>query len=115
MGKQLSPATAARKAQSWHDQIARQANSGKTIAAFCRDEGLSEGNFYFWRNRLRIGGKEISSQPSTNTAFIDLGVVETVIKDDQPRPAAPNQKSVPSGIEMRIDLGGGIVLTITRH
>ncbi|MFI4940619.1 MAG: IS66 family insertion sequence element accessory protein TnpA [Burkholderiales bacterium] len=58
MGKQMSPATSARKAQSWHDHIARQANSGKTIAAFCRDEGLSEGNFYFWRNRLRSDRQE---------------------------------------------------------
>ena len=38
---------------AWHNHLARHAASGKRIAAFCRDEAISEGNFHAWRTKLR--------------------------------------------------------------
>lgn len=117
MGKPASGMAAAKKEQIWRDHFARQVVSGKSVAAFCRSEGLSEGGFYSWRNRLRAaGGDTVAVTKQTASApFIDLGIVKNPIKDEQPRHAVPNPRSAASGIEMRIDLGGGIVLTIMRH
>jgi hypothetical protein len=37
----------------WRQLIARQAASGLSITAFCREEGVSLGSFFGWRKRLR--------------------------------------------------------------
>jgi hypothetical protein len=36
----------------WRQLIARQAASGLSITAFCREEGVSLGSFFAWRKRL---------------------------------------------------------------
>ena len=37
----------------WRAQIEVQERSGKSVAQFCKDKGLTEQAFYFWRKRLR--------------------------------------------------------------
>lgn len=37
----------------WRALISEQGGSGQTIAAFCRERGLTTSQFYTWRNRLR--------------------------------------------------------------
>jgi len=118
MGKPTLTMTAAHREQAWRDHIARHAKSGKTITAFCRSEGLSEGGFYAWRNRLRANtGYEALTQRPTPAPFIDLGVVQSTTKTEQVSHVAlhPNTTTATAGIEIRIDLGGGIVLTVARH
>lgn len=36
----------------WRQLIARQELSGRSIATFCQNEGVSPGSFYNWRRRL---------------------------------------------------------------
>jgi hypothetical protein len=118
MIKQASAASAAQKLQTWRDHLARQANSGKTVAEFCRNEGLTEGGFYSWRKRLAATKDMVQtrSQPPAATSFIDLGVVKANAKNDQaPHVAASTPSALASAIEVRIDLGGGIVLTFARR
>ena len=116
MGKQTSATTTAQKEQTWRDHFARQISSGKTIAAFCRSEGLSEGGFYAWRNRLRAnGGNETLTQRPPATPFVDLGAVNSATSNAQKRHAASQPNAATSEIQVRIELGGGIVLTIARH
>jgi hypothetical protein len=43
------------KEAAWRNHLARHAASGKSIAAFCRDEAISGGNFHAWRTKLRDG------------------------------------------------------------
>lgn len=37
----------------WRGQIEAQERSGKSVARFCKEQGLTEQAFYFWRKRLR--------------------------------------------------------------
>ena len=101
-----TPASAASKESTWRNHLARQASSGKSIAAFCRDESLPEWSFYAWRARLNNRASKLApTLEQVATPFIDLGVVKG---HAIPTPAInPN-------VEVRIDLGGGMLLTITR-
>jgi len=110
MGQQAS---AISKEAIWRDHLTRYAASGKTIAAFCRDEAISEGNFYAWRARLCQDKATSAVEQAPTRSFIDLGPVKTkTLNDKTQRAAAP---SATPEIDLRIDLGDGIVLTITRR
>ena len=114
MGKQTS---AVSKEAIWRNHLARYATSGKSIVAFCRDEAISEGNFYAWRARLRqdkaTSAVEQASAPASTRSFIDLGPVKTKTLNDKAQRAAA--LSATPEIDVRIDLGHGIILTITRR
>src|SRR5436189_6447247 len=40
------------KCEYWGKLIAEQEASGQTIRAFCKERGISDHSFYFWRKRL---------------------------------------------------------------
>lgn len=115
MGKSRQTSIAQRESE-WRNHVARQASSGQTIVAFCRSEAISEGCFYSWRKRLQTEANSGALTPSATPApFIDLGMVKNA--DANMAMLCPDRakQPAPSGIEVRIDLGGGIVLTIARH
>lgn len=37
----------------WRALLAEQQKSGQSVAAFCRERGLRDGQFYDWKKRLR--------------------------------------------------------------
>ncbi|HZU42034.1 MAG TPA: transposase [Terriglobales bacterium] len=39
--------------QKWQRLVSEQVRSGQSVAAFCREHGLSEPHFYWWKKRLR--------------------------------------------------------------
>jgi hypothetical protein len=41
------------KPKYWGRLIAEQEAGKQKIGPFCRERGISEGSFYYWRNRLR--------------------------------------------------------------
>jgi hypothetical protein len=47
------------RAEQWHRIIEGQRSSGLTVAAYCRDRGVTEGSFYTWKRRLRSPAKPI--------------------------------------------------------
>ena len=113
------------KEMIWRDHLARHAASGKSIAAFCRGEQISQANFYAWRTKLRGGAIDLAL-PTADRTFIDLGALSRPAADQDithlptaaaatSAPTATPRAAVSSSIELRIDLGGGIVLTITRR
>lgn len=90
--------------ETWREIVTRQAQSGLSVQAFCRREGLNVWTFYGWRSRLRAGaaGEEPPANRSPSVeptaGFIDLG-------------------ALPSGAsrcELRLELGGGVVLHLVR-
>ena len=99
------------KEAAWRSRLLRHEQSGKSIAAFCRDETVSTASFHVWRAKLAAADGHLA-QP---TAFIDLGAIRDtagVMSTARPPASAP----VPApGIDIRIDLGGGVVLTVTRR
>ncbi len=38
--------------EQWRKLVAEAAHSGRSIRAFCRERGVTEGQFYGWRTRL---------------------------------------------------------------
>lgn len=112
MGKQQAQTS---KEMIWRDLLARHAASGKSIAAFCRTEAISRGNFYAWRTKLH-GGAAGLPVPATQPSFIDLGALTSTVAIAAERsPALTPARSPTPSIDLRIALGGGIVLTVTRH
>ena len=93
-----------RSVETWRELVARQDRSGLSVQAFCRQERLNAGTFYGWRSRLRkrvlvaedrVVVREHNREPA---GFIDLGALN----------------AVSSRCEIRLDLGGGVVLQVVR-
>lgn len=99
--------------QGWSEVLRRFDGAGTTVSDFCKREGLNTASFYRWRTRLGSnGGRHTATATARPTAlsvepgpasFIELGSL-----------ASPVQE-VARGVELRLDLGGGLVLQIVRR
>ena len=121
MGKQTTTVDKAQQEAAWRERIARQVANGQGVAAFCRAEAIAEATFYGWRARLRdrdLTGATTQPGVAAPAAFLDLGVVKpmrasALVPSMQPLPSPGT--SPMTGIELRIELGDGIVLHLARH
>lgn len=88
-----------RTAQQWQMILNAHALSGLSQEAFCQQEGVSTGSLTNWRRRLR--GEAASETPGAASLppFIELA-----------NPVRP----LDAGIKVRIELGAGIVLELSR-
>jgi len=41
------------KPEYWRKLIAEQEGRGQRVGLFCRERGITEASFYYWRKRLR--------------------------------------------------------------
>jgi transposase-like protein len=103
------------KEVTWRDRLTRHAASGKSIAAFCRDEAISAASFHVWRTKLENDGNEQAARPAPHSAFIDIGAVKSAVGSRATEHSTPPAPLAMAGIDIRIDLGGGVVLTIARR
>jgi putative transposase len=92
-----------RSEATWREIFSRHASSGVAMLEFCRAEGINPGVYRRWRSRLNGDGMQgaktqARAAPKTVTPFIDIGAVG----------------SVQSRMEVRLELGGGVVLTVAR-
>jgi Transposase len=92
----------------WREIVSRQEQSGLTVTEFCEREGLKAASLYGWRGRLRqeATGQKVSPTISSRARvqknseeFIDLGAI-----------GASRGR-----FEVRLDLGGGVLLTLVRN
>ena len=93
----------ARRSQNeWRLLLAKFDGSGMGVEAFCRREAISAASFYRWRSLLGDagdGGEAVGSD--TAPAFVDLGALNSAAS---PRPR----------LELKLDLGDGLVLHLVR-
>lgn len=91
--------------QAWLDVFKRFEGAGLTVEAFCLREGLCRSSFTRWRSRLLggVGQPKPDASDQAATAFLDLGVMGSGVT--APGPA----------LELRLDLGAGLTLTLTRR
>jgi|SRR6202035_998672 len=68
----------------WRGLVSDQVASGRSVAAFCRDRGLRDWQFYEWKKHLR---------PTEVAPFIAVEVASTEAASTAPGPL--------SGIEIR--------------
>lgn len=100
--------------QAWSEIMRRFEGAGTTVMQFCAQEGLSTQSFYRWRGRI-AGGEVRTPTPKSSAlirqprceagSFIELG--------ELPGAAAPSHTT--AGLELRLELGGGVVLQIVRR
>ncbi len=98
-----------------HDQQKRFEASGKTAVLFCREEGIPVSTFYqrraHWKKRVREDRTAITQRKApfinVGTAVLGAPVVSPKIPDHPERHSAVWK-------EVRIDLGGGVVVHVTR-
>jgi transposase-like protein len=87
-----------RSASEWQALIQSHQRSGLNQAAFCRREGISEMSLSNWRKKLSPIAKKRAPSESM-ASFIELGG------------ALPSPSKA---LTLRLELGGGMVLTISR-
>jgi len=97
--------------QAWRTLIERQRASGMSIQTFCEREGVSRSSFGRWRSLLakRATGAqrleectvgEHAAVAAPRSGFVDAGMLR--------------MGGVSEPVEVRLELGGGIVVTIRR-
>lgn len=93
-----------RSAATWRELFTRQVASGLAVSEFCRREGINAGLFRRWRAGLGKAGQvgRARLRPArgegASVPFIDLGALGAVA----------------SGWQVRLELGGGLVLSLVR-
>src|SRR5882757_2185052 len=91
-------------AKAWPGMLVRFEASGLTAVAFCEREGISSKSLYRWRLRLRGSASECAADKGTNVTgaaagFIELGAL----------------RGGSSRLELRLDLGAGMLLHLVRE
>lgn len=92
----------------WREVMRRFDASASTVQAFCSREGLSAASFYRWRERLQHEGQvrtlphalpvPAPGKPAA-TGFVELGTL----------------LGAGGALELKLDLGGGVVLSLSRR
>ena len=87
-----------RSREQWQGLLARFESAGLRVAAFCANESISEASFYRWKGLLASSraGQDIAQ----GAGFVDLGPMASGAREAR--------------LELRLDLGGGIVLHLVR-
>ena len=70
----------AEKAAFWEYVLAEHVESGLSISAFCRREGVSQASFYQWRKKL--AGRVVNGTAPTDRVTTSFVPVEIVSADD---------------------------------
>ena len=108
--QQLSP-----RQQQWRDEQEQFEASGLTARKFCELHRLNASTFYKRRERLAELSTDNVIAPSQKVVtFIDAGSIESTEKPSARAPELVDSHASPI-LELRIDLGAGITLTLTRH
>ena len=103
--------------RGWREVFKRFDSGGITVSEFCAREDVRVSSFYRWRCQLgahaeRARAVAPAPQPPavkpmavhpTHTSFIDLGSLGS------------SAQSGVGALELRLDLGGGVVLQIVRR
>ena len=119
MSNRASGSGRAQRETAWRDRLARFAAAKLTVDAFCQREAVSVASFYLWRTRLRNSqGKSLTAPragPVAAAPFIDLGSVSHRAISTAAIGDTHDAHHQPAPINIRLELGGGVVLHIARH
>lgn len=91
-----------RTPEQWQSILADQSNSGLSQQNYCLNKNIAFSTFHSWRKRL--SGK--SAEPVSIPDFVELPSVA----DSQSLASA-----LDDGLQVRVELGGGIVLELFRR
>jgi hypothetical protein len=100
MKETVSEEKKAAKREYWRGRIAEQERSGLSVQQFCKEQGLTEQAFYFWRKRLR------------NQEPMRFALLETGSTQQQPGRETSLELVLATGERLRI--GAGVDRTLLR-
>lgn len=91
--------------EGWRALLGGFKGSGLSAEAFCRREGISAASFYRWRSILGTGVEQRRAVVVRNAsaAFVDAGPLEMA-----------RSQPLPRRLDVRLDLGDGLVLHLVR-
>lgn len=91
-----------RSRSEWRSLLAKFGGSGLSVEAFCRREAISAASFYRWRSLLSdaVDRGEVVVRDSA-PAFVDLGALNSA--------SSPGR-----GLDLKLDLGDGLLLHLVR-
>lgn len=91
--------------EGWRALLGGFEGSGLSAEAFCRREGISSASFYRWRSILGAGGEQRRAVVvrTATPAFVDAGAL-----------GLPRAQALSSRLDLRLDLGDGLVLHLVR-
>ena len=98
--------------QSWRAVLERFDGAAMTVGEFCIREGLTPSCFARWRARLRTDSKRTPALALAKSAlaptpsFVDLGLLGA---------AATVPTAQHAGLDLRVELGGGLSLHLVRR
>lgn len=92
------------KEVEWRRRLVRFAASGQPVRQFCQAEGVSAASFYRWQGLL---SKAVVAPPAAT--FIDVGAMSA------PPRTTTKVESAGAALEVRLELGHGLVLHIVRR
>ena len=78
----------------WRGLVSEQSQSGQTVAAFCRERGIRDSQFYDWKKRIREGEA---------AKFVEVKVKES---SEQRKPAPERYPA----IEVRLNNGRSLLV-----
>lgn len=97
---------------AWREVLQRFAEGGETISGFCRHEGLCTNSFRRWRARLAATSESasalVAASKTARADFVDLGRLGAT-----PVPSASTVAGT-HRLELKLDLGGGMMLILVR-
>jgi hypothetical protein len=84
------------KLAMWQARLRRFAESGSSIAEFCRQEGVSAPSFYLWRKRLAKSTVSVGrgSRVTAGQSFVPVRLTATA--------AMPIIIRLPNGVRVRL-------------
>ena len=94
-----------RKQAQWRQRLERFAHCGLPVKEFCQTESISLASFYRWQKELGIA----DGAPSAPAGFINAGALRA--ERSQPQ----DEHSGAAALEIRLELGHGLVLHIARR
>jgi hypothetical protein len=93
--------------QAWRELLGRFEGAGMMVGEFRRREAVSKSSFQRWRSLLTTTRAQLTGEhddrplESAASQFVDLGALRGTVSDT-------------GRLQIKLDLGGGIVLQLTR-
>ncbi|HEY4541641.1 MAG TPA: hypothetical protein VIG66_04610 [Noviherbaspirillum sp.] len=91
-----------RRQAQWREHLERQAQSGQSVAAFCRSEGIAVPTF-----------KRLAKNVGTSTASAATTAIGAHERAPFIAPGTLGAAAPAAGFDIRLALPGGLVLTLT--
>ncbi len=111
------------KFQEWTERLSRFRSSGRTVAAFCQSEGVSEASFYLWKRKLTRPTERTGQRPpdvassgrsGNRSSAPAFQAVELVSRSPLATPSSTTVR-LPRGIEIEFGSDLGVIEAIVKQ